>query len=215
MLHTWVTKAARTCDNKLALLLFPRTLPKNKCVHETVMTGMSRNACDLKIRNSYLKYHWTYCNTHLTEKFHRSSSLLLSLNRMSAFVLFIRQHVHIDWINVSAPHDFSTAQCQISRDQGVIWCHARVPTVMMISRGCQILPSAVTLLCVCLFCSFCKKEWERYKVWWKSGCLGRDASVPALRPAEPSALIGARPSKVQPEMVSWHTRALMAKCRMR
>lgn len=208
MLHTWVTKAAR--NNKLALLLFPRMLPKNKCVHETVMTGMSWNARDLKIRNSNLKYHWTHCNAHLTERFHRPPSLLLSLNRMSAFVLFIGQHVHIvDWMNVIAPHDFSTAQCQISRDQGVIWCHTRVPTVMMISRGCQILPSAVALLCVCLFCSFCEKEWERYKVWWKSGCLGRDASVPRQLPT------GARPSKVRPEMVSWHTRALMAKCRMR
>lgn len=35
-----------------------------------------------------------------------------------------------------------------SWDQGVIWCHMRVPTVMMILPGCQILPSAMALPCV-------------------------------------------------------------------
>lgn len=34
---------------------FPRGLPNNECLHETAMTGMSWNACDLKIMNSNLK----------------------------------------------------------------------------------------------------------------------------------------------------------------
>lgn len=35
--------------------IFQRVLPKDECVYETVMTGTSWNACDLKIRNSNLK----------------------------------------------------------------------------------------------------------------------------------------------------------------
>lgn len=58
-----------------------------------------------------------------------------------------------------AGNNFSTARCQIPGDQGVIWCYLRVPTVMMILLGCQILPSAVALICV--FFPLCEQHRER------------------------------------------------------
>lgn len=158
---------------------FPRGLPNNECLHETAMTGMSWNACDLKIMNSNLKKlcEHTATLTWVTDctRFHESAEYFWAswTRKYSAFTLerllsreaflwpewtsssFVGERIFtvLTWSipqrDFLAVHDFSTAWCQIPGDQGVIWCRMRVPTVMIMLLACQILPSAVALLSAC------------------------------------------------------------------
>lgn len=217
---------------------FPRGLPNNECLHETAMTGMSWNACDLKIMNSNLKklcehtatLTWvtdgwillSFMDSKVFSVYSRAFTFEggVSLTGMNVFVLCGRKNIHsFDLINPS------------ERFLGTAWLfHCMVPNPR--GPGCHMVPyesahcddnvtglpdpafCCCTAICVFSVIFVSKTEWERYKVWWNSGCLGQDPSVPALCPTETSAPDRARPGKVQQDMVSWHTRAWMAKCRM-
>lgn len=167
MLHTWVTKAARTCD-ELALLLFLRMHPNDRCVYETAMTGTSWNVCDLKLRNSDLKSLLTYYNTHVGDR--RASWTQNELNDCP----FISKNTRIFTLCVlinpletcMALHDFSTALCQ---SPGGPRCHM----VPYESAHCDDHFAGLlhpTLCCSIAMCPFCEQErlrktWGRTREW--------------------------------------------------
>lgn len=146
---------------------FPRRLPNNECLHETAMTGVSWNACDLKIINSNLKsslntlqrsHGWQTAHVFTRRpntfelhglwgrRFSDRNERLGCLRGERIFTVLTWSIPQRDFL---ALHDFSTARCQIPGDQGVIWCRMRVPTVKIMLLACQIPPSAVALLSAC------------------------------------------------------------------
>lgn len=137
-------------------------------------------------------------------------SLLLLLTWTSAFVLFIKQHIYIS----DSKNTSEKWSCAVWLFHGTM-PNSKGPECHMVPYESAHCDDNFTGLPDPAFCCgiamwvlsalICEEDWQKYKVWGKSGCLRQDASAPAIHP---------RLSKVKPEMVGWHTQALMAKCRM-
>lgn len=69
---------------------FPRGLPNNECLHETAMTGVSWNACDLKIMNSNLK-----SSGNTLHRSHGWQTAHVFTSRLSTFELHGLESVHL------------------------------------------------------------------------------------------------------------------------
>lgn len=206
MLLTWVTKAARTCADEPALLFFSKSASLERlrawncddryvleCPWPENQEFQSKKLIERTVKHTGVTdcaLFWRVCQTLPGVLGSEEGVSLIGVNA------FVRKAIHIvDLINPS------------EKCLGAAWLfHCTMPIPR--GPGCHMVPYESVhcddnftgqpdpafccgiALCVFSVLFVSKTEWERYKVWWESGCLGQDPSVPALCPTEPSARAG-------------------------
>lgn len=229
MLHTWVTKGSQDLWRR-AVLLFSKSASKRRmcvwncddryvleCLWPENQEFQSKKVIEDAVTLAGVRLHTV--STKSAEYF-LDSEEGVSLITMNAVLLFMMKNIHIvDLIN-------SPETCLCAA--GLFHCTMPNPR----GPGCHMVPYESAhcddnfaglpdpaLCCgisMCVFSVLFVSKTKVRKLWgtmreWVFGTGPICPCPPSHRAIGPDR---ARPGKVQPDVVSWHTGAWMAKCRM-